>query len=331
MRNKLFSLLFFIAVPLFVNNALANPVTNPITAEANSTITTYPDITKSEACLSGPYATRDHFVQAVTDFMPFDPTIIERVVSEQWFDFIQSNYECKRFSYTVDEHKIVGYMIRKAQREGEQPALVYHRGGNANFGSLNPWLVLNRLRTFADEGYTVFASNLRAQDEFGGSDVDDTRAMLDIALQTEGVDSQKVALWGESRGATQMMQTARGRNDIHALVFSMGAADAAQALEKRPEMEQVYRLRVPNYISQREDALKERSVIHWSGELPPVPVLIIHGEQDKQVHVNQAYALAENLQSINHVHTLKVYPNMGHSMNSAAEKDMIKWLKEVLK
>lgn len=299
-------------------------------AIASSEAADHPAIINSDNCLSGPYETRDNFVQVITDFMPFDPSIIKRVVSEEWFEHFQSHYECRRFTYSVDNHNVIGYMIRKSERGDQQPALVYHRGGNANFGSLNPWIVLNKLRDFADEGYSVFASNLRTRDEFGGSDVHDSRVMIDIALQTEGVNTQQIALWGESRGATQMMQAARGREDVHALVFSMGVADAEKSLEQRAELEQVYVARVPNFTAHREDALRERSVIHWSDELPPVPVLIIHGEQDRKVSVKQAHALATQLKRLNHPHTLMVYPSMGHNMSKEAKLDMLEWLKETL-
>lgn len=299
-------------------------------AIASSDIAAHPAIINSHNCLSGPYQTRDNFVQVITDFMPFDPSIIKRVVSEEWFEHFQSNYECRRYTYSVDNHNVIGYMIRKSDRDSQQPALIYHRGGNANYGSLNPWIVLNKLREFADEGYSVFASNLRTRDEFGGSDVNDSRVMIDIALVTEGVNTKQIALWGESRGATQMMQAARGREDVHALVFSMGVADAEKSLEQRAELEQVYAARVPNFTDNREEALRERSVIHWSDELPQVPILIIHGEQDRKVSVKQAHALATQLKRFNHPHTLMVYPNMGHNMNEEAKLDMIEWLKETL-
>lgn len=299
-----------------------------INAPKGQAAITHPAVIQSDACLSGPYATRDYFVQVLTDFMPFNPMVIERMVTEQWFDYFQTHFECYRFSYQVDGHQVLGYMLRQAQREGEQPALIYHRGGNANFGALTPWLVLNRLSTFANEGYTIFASNLRAEDEFGGADLADSRLMIEIAKHVAGVDQQKIALWGESRGATQMMQTARGRTDIHALVFSMGVADAAKSLEQRPAMEQVYQARVPHFASQREQALLERSVVAWSEELPAAPILIIHGDQDTQVNVAQAYLLAEHLTAIQHPYQLKVYSGMAHSMNKEAQADMLQWLKK---
>lgn len=172
----------------------------------------------------------------------------------------------------------------------------------------------------------VIGSNLREQDEFGGADVEDSRRILDIVKGMDYVDLDRIALWGVSRGATQMMQVARGRDDIHALVFAVGVADHERSLDTRPEMLSVYQARVPDFENNREQALYERSVVNWLDEVPQVPTLILHGEQDENVDVEQAHILAQALDQHDRDYTLNIYPDEGHNMMGKPADDMIEWL-----
>ncbi|MCC5878597.1 MAG: prolyl oligopeptidase family serine peptidase [Idiomarina sp.] len=220
-------------------------------------------------------------------------------------------------------------MLRPAGLGDDAPVLVYHRGGNGEFGAIRFINLYLRFSELAQQGFVVIGSNLREQDEFGGADVEDSRRILDIVKGMDNVDLNRIALWGGSRGATQMMQVARGRDDVHALVFSVGAADSERALVTRPEMLSVYQQRVPNFEENRDQAMYDRSVVNWIDEVPQVPILILHGEQDDSVDVEQAHILAAALDEHDRDYTLNIYPDLGHNMMGEPTDDMMVWLSEL--
>ena len=253
--------------------------------------------------------------------------VLNMLFSERVFEMRKSTTECVRFTYDVDGVEVPGFMLRPANIAEDTPVLVYHRGGNGSFGALGFLNLYTRFGELAREGYVIIGSNLREQDEFGGADVEDSRRILDIVKGMDNVDLDRIALWGASRGASQMMQVARGRDDIHALIFAVGSADHERSLVTRPEMLSVYQARVPDFENNREQALYERSVVNWVEEVPQVPILILHGEQDAQVDVEQAHILAAALDEHDYEYTLNIYPDLGHNMMGKPADDMLVWLR----
>jgi hypothetical protein len=61
---------------------------------------------------------------------------------------------------------------------------------------------------------------------------------------------------------------ARSSNEIRAMAMVNGVVDLQADLEFRPEMEQVYRERMPGYADNKAQLLRERSALAWAEELP---------------------------------------------------------------
>lgn len=290
----------------------------------------YEGITSQQDCFAPPFDTAENVRTIVNEFTRMPKEAVNRFISDKAFAWRRSNSECIRFTYDVDGVEVPGFIVQPADADEDTPVLIYHRGGNGAYGAINFMTLYRRHMGLADEGYTIIGSSLREDDEFGGIDVEDSRAILSIVKEMDNVDQNRIALWGSSRGASQMMQVARGRDDIQALVFQVGSADHEQSLVTRPEMLSVYENRVPNFAENREQALKDRSVVYWADELPQVPVLILHGEEDERVDVEQAHILAAALDESGHEYKLNIYPDKGHSLGRAATQDMFAWLDDVL-
>ncbi|MGX5913214.1 alpha/beta hydrolase family protein [Aliidiomarina sp. Khilg15.8] len=290
----------------------------------------YEGITSQQNCFAPPFDSAENLRAIVREFGRRPKEAESPFLSDKAFAWRRSNSECIRFTYDVDGVEVPGFMVRPVDADGDTPVLVYHRGGNGAYGAINFMTLYRRHMGLADEGYTIIGSNLRENDEFGGIDLEDSRAILSIVKGMDNVDQDRIALWGSSRGASQMMQVARGRDDVHALIFEMGAADHEQSLVTRPEMLRVFGNRVPNFADNREQALKDRSVVYWADELPQVPVLILHGDKDDRVDVEQAHILASALDDSGHEYKLNIYPEKGHSLGRAGTQDMFAWLDEVL-
>lgn len=298
-------------------------------ASESTSFSSYEGITSEQSCYAAPFDDPDVIRQYMREFTSMENRVLDQLVSEQVFNMRTSQTECLRFTYDVDGVEVPGFMLRPAGLRDDAPVLVYHRGGNGELGAIRFINLYLRFSELAQQGFVVIGSNLREQDEFGGADVEDSRRILDIVKGMENVDLNRIALWGASRGATQMMQVARGRDDVHALVFSVGAADSERALETRPEMLSVYQQRVPNFQENRDQALYDRSVVNWIDEVPQVPILILHGEQDDRVDVEQAHILAAALDEHDRHYTLNIYPDLGHNMMGEPTDEMMVWLSEL--
>lgn len=299
------------------------------TANDTERFSSYEGITNVKSCYSAPFDDPETIRQFMREFTAMENRALDQLFSEQVFNMRTSQTECLLFTYDVDGVEAPGFMLRPADLSDDAPVLVYHRGGNGEFGAVRFINLYMRFSDLAQQGFVVIGSNLREQDEFGGADVEDSRRILDIVKGMDNVDTNRIALWGASRGATQMMQVARGRDDIHALVFAVGSADSERALETRPEMIQVYQRRVPNFEANREQAMYDRSVVNWIDELPKVPILIVHGEQDQKVDVEQAHILAAALDEHDRDYTLNIYPHLGHNTMGEPADDMMVWLSEL--
>ncbi|RUO30545.1 hypothetical protein CWE12_04630 [Aliidiomarina sedimenti] len=324
-----------LAVPLISLTFLATATSAVAdSGELQQSFSSYEGMTSQHDCFAPPFDDAERLRTMARELSGMSREAVDRLFSDQVFAMRQRQAECIRFTYEVDGVEVPGFMVRPpnagSSDSEDTPVLVYHRGGNGGFGAITFLNLYARYMGMMDRGYTIIGSNLRADDEFGGVDVEDARTILSIVKGMDHVDQNRIALWGSSRGASQMMQVARGRDDIHALIFEMGAADHEQSLVTRPEMLQVYQNRVPNFAENREQAMIDRSVVYWADELPQVPVLILHGDQDDKVDVEQAHLLAAALDESGHEYELKIYPGQGHSLMRVSEDDIFEWLGEVL-
>ena len=242
--------------------------------------------------------------------------------------------------YTSDALKIHGFII-EPKKEGKYPVIVYCRGGNRSFGeiTLPKTILLNKL---AAQGYVIVLSNYRGssksegEDEFGGRDVNDVVALFDLIPEIEKADNSKIALMGGSRGGMMVYQTLRRlkeNKNIKTAVVMAGATDLELTFKNRPKMETMVRGLIPD--NDNEQAIKDRSVIKWTDELPThVPLLILHGDMDTRVDIEHARILDNKLNAINFPHKLVVYENGEHSLFGHRElvnAERINWFKEYLK
>lgn len=107
------------------------------------------------------------------------------------------------------------------------------------------------------------------------------------------------------------------------------STDLASELVIRPEMERVFRARIPNYDDNKAAALEARSAVYWADSIAPeLPILILHGEDDDRVSLNSAHALAEVLRALQHPHKLVTYENGSHGLlerNGEVISELVAW------
>jgi dipeptidyl aminopeptidase/acylaminoacyl peptidase len=155
--------------------------------------------------------------------------------------------------------------------------------------------------------------------------------LIDLSRTLPGTDGDRVFLLGQSRGAMMSYLVARRRSDITAMATIAGATDLGAGLAWRPEMERVYRARIPGYADDKPAALRERSALRWAEHLPAgMPVLLLHGEADDRVSVDDSRAMAARLRQLDRPHRLVVYPGDDHSLRQnrrAAHAEIVAWFR----
>ena len=258
------------------------------------------------------------------------------------FDFYQSNLSCSTFKYLVDGNTVNGYVIKPTLSKGKLPVLIYNRGGNGNFGGVVFGSMMHNLFPIANEGFVIigsqyrgtFTKNSSAHDEFGGSDVNDVTALLDYIPSIEGADEQRIGMYGASRGGMQTHLAVKKVKNIKAIATIAGNSDLLKGLTYRPEMEKVFKHRIPDYEKNKVAELEKRSVLNWTTDLSPnIPILLLHGTNDKRVSVNHSIDLAALLKKNNIPHKLVLYSDDDHGLRKnkeKANKELVSWFREYL-
>lgn len=309
----------------------------PVHAIAAETATAPPSFLSQSDCFA---ATADYesWLQSIPETIngqQVSRELVAKFVPARAFAFARSGFDCRVVTYASDGHIVSGYVVQPKPDTsgGKRPLLVYNRGGNRDFGSIDSLQLFRKLLPLAKAGYVVVASQYRGDaDEFGGKDVDDVMHLIDLSIALPGVDAGHIFMLGESRGAMMSYLVARQRTDITAMATVGGATDLLAGLEWRPEMERVYRALIPGYDTNKQAALQARSALRWAEQLPAdMPVLLLHGEADDRVNVEDSRAMAARLQQLDRPHKLVVYPGDSHGIEQnrqTAHIEVLNWFKD---
>lgn len=247
------------------------------------------------------------------------------------YAYWQTNIECYWYDYTVDGLTVSGFIARpinQNQDDGPYPAVIFNHGGNADSGGIRDRYLFGKIFPYVAEGFVIAGSQYRGttingqpspdrmKDEFGGQDVNDVLALVPILEDFDFVDSDRIGLWGVSRGAMMSFIAAKRSDRFSALVAEYSPTDLELGLKNRPEMARVFETWIPEFgTEQQSQALRDRSVIHWADELPDdMPILLLHGEQDQRVDVAHTERLAEELDRLNHPYKAVIYPDGTHGL-----------------
>lgn len=149
-------------------------------------------------------------------------------------------------------------------------------------------------------------------------------------LQEDFVDSERVGIWGVSRGATvAALAATQEPNLFRAAVFQAGAYD----MRKNYETTKVEGIReiIEKEAGLSDKAFRIRSPIYQIEKLA-CPVLILHGEQDDRISVEEARTLDTKLNDLGKPHQTVIFPEADHFITRLARKKYIfPFLEEHLK
>ncbi|MEJ8547815.1 alpha/beta hydrolase family protein [Brevibacillus borstelensis] len=214
--------------------------------------------------------------------------------------------------------------------ERSLPALLYCRGGIKGVGKVRP----ERISEMASFGYVVLAPHYRGneggegRDEFGGADRHDVFSAYELLSRMPGVSSERISVYGFSRGGIMALLAAIECPGLHSAVVWGGVCDLFLTYEERVDLRRMLR-RVVGHPRKQEQAYRWRSPIFRAAEIS-CPVLIIHGTEDGNVGVEHARRLADALQANGKPHELWLVESASHLFKgeelAAYTRRMFDWL-----
>jgi len=220
---------------------------------------------------------------------------------------IKDSVDFFRITYMSDGLKVTGY-IAEPKAPGKYPCIISNRGGNRNFGIWNPNSIVYFLGQMASWNYVVIASQYRGNDggegkeEFGGKEVNDIFNLIPVLDKDPKADTSRIGMEGTSRGGMMTYLSLKRSCRFKAAVVTAGMANAFANTKARPEMDKnVFGELVPGYATNRDAALKERSVVFWAGQLcKTTPLLLMHGSADWRVLPEESLELVQKLYEARH-------------------------------
>lgn len=309
-----------------------------ISAQAKDATGDFQEVMKTATtCFTGTWASAETYVAARSKRNPAISTDErEQAKTKQDYLDIRETYECQWFDYRVDGFEVRGFYSKpKKPASSSFPVIIYNRGGNADIGALPVQYIMGKLFPVVKEGFVVVGSMYRGAsldgsphpdrlaDEFGGRDVNDVLALLPIIDDMPFVDSDRLGIWGTSRGGMMAYLAARQTDRFLALIAEAAPSDLEFELAFRSEMEEVLAEWIPDFVRNRGAALHERSAVSWAGELPQsTAILILHGTADRQVSPQSALSMASKLQELGRSYRLVIFAEGGHGLHRTHQDDV---------
>lgn len=245
------------------------------------------------------------------------------------------------FSYEIDGHIVLGYGATPKSRN-QWPTIIYSRGGTYEYGRWNYGSAALQLGELAARGYTVLtyeygqSVNDVAADQMGGYDSIYLSTLIELAGQIPNTDRKKIGLYGWSRGGMMTFKALQEEwPQVKAGAVGGAPTDFVALLQDRPAFKPIFQKMIPGYEEDPEEELAKRSAAEFADELPDdVPILILHGEADRNVRVEQAERMAALLEENKIPHQLITYPNENHGIDGQ-RKDVLEsvdaWFRAYLK
>lgn len=223
-------------------------------------------------------------------------------------------------TYWSDGLRVTGY-LGKPKGRGPFPAVIYNRGGYGGTGAL----IGAEIVPFVEAGFVAAASQYRGnvggegREDFGGADVHDVTNLLAAVARLPYVDPDRIGMMGGSRGGMMTYLALKqdaldGTARIKAAVTVGGIADLfAWGQQQGYVVGQVYGPLIGTTPAADPAPFEARSAVYWP-ELINAPLLLLHGEADTTVSVQQSRTLAEKLLAAGKTVELRTFPGGDHPL-----------------
>ncbi|MBP6912016.1 MAG: prolyl oligopeptidase family serine peptidase [Candidatus Pacebacteria bacterium] len=231
------------------------------------------------------------------------------------------------YKYLSDGLSVRGYLWVPKNVKEHVPLVIFNRGGTGHFGeigTLRGELMLHHGAIIARMGVIVVATEYRGggydsegKDERGGGDLNDVTNLRETIRKLPIVEKGKNIVVGASRGGMMAYILASREPWVKGVVSIAGEADMFMTEKARPEMKQIYE---ESYGGSDEEK-KKRSATHFYNDIPKdLPILMLHGDNDKRVSVEQTRKLYSLLKESSHNVKYIEYIGAGHSLKEVGDQ-----------
>jgi len=193
-----------------------------------------------------------------------------------------------------DQFHIEGLLARNIEASGPRPVLLVlnPNGGNARrciqyAGHLTELGI--HVACISLPGYGASSGPSRF---LGPQSVAATRKALDLLVARADVDASRLGLWGLSTGAVVAGLVMDSDPRLRAVVLQSGAYDMTAFWPQAPLLT---KLEILHEVWPSKRVLKERSVVAHLPDRLDCSVLILHGENDNRIPIDQARMLEQAL------------------------------------
>ena len=231
-----------------------------------------------------------------------------------------NNVDFFKIIYLSDGLKVVGY-LSMPKKPGKYPCVIYNRGGNRDFGSLDDDRIIRYLGETASWGYVVVGSQYRGnmggegKEEFGGSEVNDILNLIPFLNNIDKADTSRIGMYGWSRGGMMTYLALTKTNKIKAAIVGSGMADAFMSTKNRPGIDSVFAQLVPGYFQNRDSVLMTRSAVYWADKIcMTTPLLLLTGSADWRVSPEEQLKMVNILYELKHPLRFEFFEGGQHSL-----------------
>jgi dipeptidyl aminopeptidase/acylaminoacyl peptidase len=238
--------------------------------------------------------------------------------------------------YWSDGFRVTGFLGRPLA-PGTHPAIIVNRGGYGETGAL----IGAEIVPYVEAGYVAVASQYRGNrggeglQDFGGDDVHDVTNLITLLAARPDVDPARIGMVGGSVGGMMTFiaiknETLAGLNRIRAAAAVGGISDLFLWDRNYGGLYQfdavLWRPLVGATPAEAPDQFEARSAIYWP-ELITTPLLLLHGEADDSVSIQNTYALADALERAGHPASVITYPGGDHALTAfdGGLPDILDW------
>jgi dipeptidyl aminopeptidase/acylaminoacyl peptidase len=224
---------------------------------------------------------------------------------------------------------VSGLLFRPTQGSGPWPTIIVNHSGFGTAADFSEVALGIR-----DHGYLVFNPDFRGsgksqgQHELAKGEVDDVIYAIDYLKSRGLVEDDRIGMYGQSHGASVSLLAAERYPGVKAVVAEAGFTDAVGLYENAvahpddPMLKEALDQMLPmagGTPEQVPEVYAVRSAINYVDSMQAA-TLLIHGENDPLIPVDQAYRMYDALKNAGKIVELKVYPNEAHTVVDPANR-----------
>jgi len=181
------------------------------------------------------------------------------------------------------------------------------------------------------EDLVNFVKNV-VDEEFGGEDVNDVLNLIPMAAGLPYADTSRVGMYGFNRGGMMTYLAMTRSKQIDAAISESGISNLYlyAAIHTEDGFYESMEKMMPDYYSDKSGSMKKRSMAYWADNLlSDIPLLILHGSSDWDVHPSESQSASESLFKIRYPHRSILYEGGTNGLPEFKEEknlEIHKWL-----